>query len=112
MRTIKSVVLALTLLVGTTLFATNPIEVKVNKDQAAQEIAHLLENPNFEFEDGTEVSITLVVNQQGVLEVLRVSSENRGAEKFIQERLENQKIESTLEAGQVYKLPVTFNSVS
>jgi len=111
MRTIKSAVLALTLLVGTTLFAANPIEVKVNKDQAAQEIAQLLENPSFEYEDGTEASITLIVNQHGVLEILNVSTENQGAKKFIQERLKNQRIQSALEAGQVYKLPVTFNSL-
>jgi len=111
MRTIKSIFLATALLAGTTLFAANPIELKVNKDKAAQEIAHLLENPNFEYEDGTEASVTLTVNETGVLEILNISTENREAKKFIENRLDNHRINNTLEVGQVYNVPVTFNSV-
>ena len=112
MRTIKSIFFATVLLAGTTLSAANnPIEVKINKDKATQEIAHLLENPNFEYEDGTEASVTLQVNQQGVLEILNVSTENLRAKKFIQERLDNHRINSALEVGQVYNVPVTFNSL-
>ncbi|MEM7185183.1 MAG: hypothetical protein AAF466_00885 [Bacteroidota bacterium] len=112
MKTFKSFLLAAVLLTGTTVFATNPIGDKVNKDEAAQEIAQLLENPNFEYEDGTEAQVTLKVNSNGTLEVVSVATKNRRAVKFIQNRLENQKLESSLEAGKTYTLPVTFQSLS
>ena len=111
MRTIKSIMLATVLLAGTTLFAANPVEDKVNKDEVAQEIAQLLENPNFDYEDGTVAKVTLKVNCDGVLEVVSISTKNKRAVKFIQSRLDRQRLQNTLEAGKTYTLPVTFQSI-
>ena len=103
--------LATALLAGTTLFAANPIEDKVNKDGAAQEIGQLLENPNFEYEDGTSAKVTLKVNSEGVLEIISISTKNRRAVKFIQSRLDRKRLQNTLEVGKTYTLPVTFQSI-
>ena len=47
MRTMKSIMLAAVVLVGTTLSAANPLGDKVKNEEAALEIAQLLENPQF-----------------------------------------------------------------
>lgn len=103
--------LATVLLAGTTLFAANPIADKVKKDEAAQEIAQMLENPNFEYEDGTVAEVTFKVNCDGVVEVVSVSTKNRRAIKFIQSRLDRQRLKNNLEVGKTYSLPVTFQSL-
>jgi len=111
MRTIKSTIIALVLLVGTTLTAANPIVDEVNKDEVSQEIAQLLDDPDFEFENGTAASVTLMVNSEGELIVLSVSTENRQIEGYIKSRLDHQKLENTLDIGKTYELPITFNFV-
>jgi hypothetical protein len=111
MRTIKSTIIALVLLVGTTLTAANPIVDKVNKDEASQEIAQLLDNPDFEFENGTVATVILMVNSDGELVIISVSTEDRQIESYIKSRLDHQKLENTLDAGKTYELPITFNFV-
>jgi hypothetical protein len=111
MRTIKSTIIALALLVGTTLTAANPIVDKVNKDEASLEIAQLLDNPDFEFENGTVATVTLMVNSDGELVIISVSTEDRQIENYIKSRLDHQKLENTLDAGKTYELPITFNFV-
>ena len=111
MRTIKSTLMALVLLVGTTLTAANPIVDKVNKDEASKEIAQLLDDPDFEFENGTAAIVTLMVNSEGEMVILSVSTEDRQIENYIKSRLDHQKLENTLETGKTYELPITFNFV-
>ena len=111
MRTIKSTLMALVLLVGTTLTAANPIVDKVNKDEASKEIAQLLDDPDFEFENGTAAIVTLIVNSEGEMVILSVSTEDRQIENYIKSRLDHQKLANTLETGKTYELPITFNFV-
>ncbi len=111
MKTFKSITLALALLVGTTLTAANPIVDKVNKDEASKEIAQLLDDPDFEFENGTAAIVTLMVNSEGEMVILSVSTEDSQIENYIKSRLDHQKLENTLETGKTYELPITFNFV-
>lgn len=111
MRTIKSIMLAAVVLVGTTLSAANPLGDKVKNEEAALEIAQLLENPNFEYEDATAANVTLMVNNQGELEIISVSSENNKVESYVKSRLNHQKLDSSLEKGKRYTLPVVFKSL-
>jgi len=111
MRTIKSIMLAAVVLVGTTLSAANPLGDKVKTEEAVLEIAELLENPNFEYEDATAASVTLMVNNQGELEIISVSSKNEEVEAYVKNRLDNRKLDSSLEKGKRYTLPVVFKSV-
>lgn len=108
----KSIMLAAVVLVGTTLSAANPLGDKVKNEEAALEIAQLLENPNFEYEDATAASVTLMVNNQGELEIISVSSENKRVEDYVISRLNHQKLDNSLEKGKRYTLPVVFNSVN
>jgi len=111
MKTIKLSILTLVLLVGTTLSAANGIGDRDKNEEATTEIAQLLENPNFEFEDETSAQVTLMVNEKGQLVILAVSSDNRRVKDFVESRLNNQKLENSLEIGKRYNLPVVFNSV-
>ena len=111
MRTIKSIMLAAVVLVGTTLTAANPLVDKVKNEEAVQEIAQLLQNPNFEYEDATAASVTLMVNDQGELEIISVTSKNKRVVAYVKNRLDHQKLDNSLEKGKRYTLPVVFNSV-
>ncbi len=112
MKTFKSITLAALLLAGTSLFAANPVDDQVNPDEVAQEIAQLLEDPSFDYEDGTVAEVTLKVCEEGTLQVVSVSTKNKKAKKFIEARLDSQKLENNLVVGKTYTLPVTFQSLS
>ena len=112
MKTIKSITLATLLLAGTSLFAANPINDQVDPDKVAQEIAQLLEDPSFDYEDGTVAEVTLKVCEEGKLQVVSVSTTNKKAKEYIQTRLDSQKLENNLVVGKTYTLPVTFQSLS
>jgi len=112
MKTLKSVTLALALLIGTTLSATNPVVKKIKKMDATQEIAHLLEAPNFELEQDTRAEVTLRVNEEGELVVICVDTKNKLVDSYIKNRLNYHKLENTLEQGKDYKLPVVITSES
>ena len=111
MKTIKSIIIALVLLVGTTLTAANPITDKVSKDEASQEIAQLLDDPDFEFENGTAAIVTLKINNEGEMVIVSVSTEDSQIESYIKSRLDHQKLVNTLETGKTYELPISFNFV-
>ncbi|MEL6811079.1 MAG: hypothetical protein AAFP76_07075 [Bacteroidota bacterium] len=110
MRTIKSIALTFALLVGTTLSATNPVGDKVKKEEATQEIAVLLENPEFELKQDTSADVKLTVNSEGELVVLCVTTENNLVERHIKSRLNYQKLENALEKGKSYTLSVIITS--
>jgi malate/lactate dehydrogenase len=103
--------LAAVLLVGTALSAANPLDDMVKNEEAALEIAQLLENPNFEYEDATAARVTLMVNEDGELEIIKVYSENKRVEGYVKTRLNHKKLSNSLEKGKRYTLPVVFNSV-
>ncbi|RLD23848.1 MAG: hypothetical protein DRI70_08875 [Bacteroidetes bacterium] len=110
MKTIKSITLALALLIGTASFATNPIVDKVKKEQASLEIAQLLKGPLFELEVDTAASVILVVNSENEIVVLSVDTEDAQVESFIKNRLNYKKLINSLERGKEYRLPVIITS--
>ncbi|MCZ6594659.1 MAG: hypothetical protein O6943_07080 [Bacteroidetes bacterium] len=110
MKTIKSITLALVLLVGTTLFAANPIADKVNKEEASLEIAQLLKGPLFELDVDTHASVLLIINSENELVVLSVDTENEQVERYIKNRLNYKKLKNSLEIGKEYRLPVIITS--
>ena len=110
MRTIKSIALALALLVGTAVYATDPVVKNIKKIDATQEIAQMLENPEFELDHDTKAQVTLRVNKEGELVVLDVETESTLVESYIKNRLNYQKLKNSLEQGKDYKLPVIITS--
>ena len=112
MKTIKLMIIAMVLLVGTTLTAANPFVASVIGDDAKQEITELLDNAYFEYEDGTTASVTFMINNDGELVILDVSSENNRVEDYVKSRLDHKKLENSLDQGKTYKLSVIFNSIN
>ena len=112
MKTIKSIALALALLVGTAVYATNPVVKKIKKNEATTEIAQMLEKPNFKLKEDTKAEVTLRINKEGELVVLDVETDNDLVESFIKSRLNYQKLENTLEQGKDYMLPVVITAES
>ncbi len=110
MKTIKSITLALALLIGTTLTAANPIADKVNKEEVSQEIAQLLKGPLFELDVDTAASVILIVNSENELVVLSVDTEDEQVERYIKNRLNYKKLKNSLERGKQYRLPVVITS--
>jgi len=112
MRTLKSFVLALVLLVGTTVLAADPAGEKINKVDATLEIAQLLEKPDFQVKEDTKAEVTIMINDQGELVVLCVDTDNKMVERYIKSRLNYQVLENSLEEGKKYKLPVVITAES
>jgi hypothetical protein len=111
MRTLQVFVVALVLLAGTTVSATNPAGEKVNNDIATQEIAQLLEEPDFILKKDTKAEVTLMVNEKGELVVLCVNTRNNMVARYIKSRLNYQVLEHSLEVGKKYRLPVVITVV-
>ncbi len=112
MRTLQAFVVALVLLVGTTVSAANPAGEKDNKDIATQEIARLLEAPDFALEQDTKAEVTLMINEDGELVVLCVDTKNKMVDRYIKSRLNYQILEHSLETGKKYRLPVVITAES
>ncbi len=112
MKTIKSIALALVLLVGTTLSATNPIGDKGKPGTAEQEIEKLLKYPDFVVEENGEAFVSFYVNDDNQVTVLEVEAECEFMQSFVKDRLHNQILENKLSAGQRYLLPVKIISKS
>ena len=112
MRTLKSFVLALALLVGTTVSAADPAGEKINKVDATLEIAQLLEEPDFQLKKDTKAEVTIMINDEGELVVLCVETDNKMVDRFIKSRLNYQVLEHSLEEGKKYKLPVVITAES
>ncbi|NNM23061.1 MAG: hypothetical protein HKO54_05890 [Flavobacteriaceae bacterium] len=111
MKTIKSIALALLLVMGTALYANNnPAAEKVKKEQVTQEIAQLLKSPRFELNETTTAQVLFVVNKDNEIVVTSVDTENWEVEDYIKYRLNYKKLDIILERGKEYKLPVTITS--
>ncbi|NND64026.1 MAG: hypothetical protein HKN48_12620 [Flavobacteriaceae bacterium] len=113
MKTIKSIALAIVLLVGTTLSATtNPKGDKGTAKTAEQEIEKQLEYPDFVIEESGQAYVSFYVNDNNEVVVLDVDTTDDNMESFVKERLSNYKLENKLATGQRYLLPVKIISKS
>ena len=111
MKKIKSILLAAMLVCVTSLTAASKpsVDITIN-DQASKEIAELLKSPSFEITKNESASISLIVNDNNELVVLSVKTENQQVEKFVKSRLNYHKLETNLEKGREYKVPLTITS--
>ncbi len=109
MKTIKSIMLAVVLLVGTTLSANNFVDKK-KPSTVTEEIGYLLENPSFEVVKDINASAMIMLNDDGEIVVLSVDTENRVIERFVKSRLNYQKLQNKLETGKKFKVPIKLVS--
>lgn len=110
MKTLKHFVFAITLLVGTTLFANNDPVVNDKTSDIQQEITQLLLTPNFSVQENTSALVHLIVNDEGELVVLSVKTDNEQLKFYVKSRLNYRKISSIKYWNKEYKLPVTITT--
>jgi len=107
MKKVKVILVALTLMLGTLLTtAANPATTA--KTPLSAEIAKLLEDPYFIQDVELLTTVTFLINSEGEIVVLDVDTENQQVERFIKSRLNYSKINTQLQKGKEYKVPVHF----
>lgn len=111
MKTIKSMALAIVLLAGTSLYAVNPKGDGASR-LASQEIEQLLSYPNFLIEENSNATVTFMVNNEGVIQVLKVEDASHEMQTFIKSRLNNQILETSLAQGKRYAVPLKIVSLT
>ena len=110
MKTLKTSLLALALVVSTVVSATN-VKKENSEISLTKEISSLLEDPNFYVNDDIIVNVDIMLNKAHEIVVLTVDTSNEEVESFIKNRLNYRSI-SDLYAGQPKQLnvPVRFTS--
>lgn len=112
MKSIKSIALALALLTGTLVSAATEPVVKKETKPCSEQIADLLESPQFEVETEISAYVTFMLNDNNEIVVLDVETENEQVERFVKARLNYQEIQTNLETGKQYNVPVRIVAAS
>ncbi|MDX1463014.1 MAG: hypothetical protein R3359_08155, partial [Marinirhabdus sp.] len=79
-------------------------------EAAAKEITTLLEDPTFLVLENRTVEVEFVLNKNKEVVILSIDCDDANVCTFISERLNHKVLESALEQGKVYTLPVKFVS--
>jgi len=109
MKKLNVILVALVLLVGTTISAA-PIHFIKEKKTVSQEIEKFLKNANMELEHDVNAYVTFMINEEQEVVVLTVDTDNETIARFIKSRLNYKKLENTLLQGEEYKVPVTMKA--
>ncbi len=98
--------LAMVLLVATTLSASTGLIDKKKPTTVTEEIGYLLEAPSFEITKEINTTAVIMFNEDGEIVVLSVDTDNRVVEKFVKSRLNYRKLYNKLDEGKQYKVPI------
>ncbi len=110
MKTMKSSLLVL-LLVVTNVLSANTISKKDSDPSlVAKEIHELLDKPKFQINKELLANVTFTLNGENEIVVLTVDTDNPVLENYIKERLNYNKLSSKLESQKFYKVPVRIVS--
>ena len=109
MKTLKTTLVALSLLFVTSAFANN-ITIANSPEKASIEISALLNNPDFLVLENESVAVELVLNKNKEVVVISVDSNTPEIYTFISDRLNRKVLKTELEQGKVYTLTVKFVS--
>lgn len=111
MKKLQVLLIAFTLLVGTgTSLAFGPSSVPASPETSL-EISELLKNPKFTIEDDCRATVEFVMNKHGEMVILTVEAENDVFEEFLRNRLNYQLLETRLEIGKTYTVPIKLVSI-
>ncbi len=105
MKKVKVMLVATALLIGSLASAatvTNP----VNDPATSAEIGELLKDPGFEVNNELTAMVTFMINDDQELVVLSVDTDNYDLERFVKSRLNYKKVDTSLEEGKAYMVPV------
>lgn len=106
MKTLKTVFVALSILITSSAFATT----SETPDAITKEISELLDHPSFLVTQERSVNVEFVLNKDNEVIVVSIDCENADVRNFINERLNRKVLENKLQQGKVYTLPVKFLS--
>lgn len=109
MNTIKSILVAAVLLIGTSAFAVAQDYGKTG-NPTSQELQGLLKNPGFEVNQDITAQVKFVLNENHELVVLSVNTNSITVEKYVKNRLNYKKLAAELEIGKEYKVDVMILS--
>jgi len=106
MRTIKTLLLAVTLTVSS-LFSANATDSSTEPAFINAEIGKLLKSPQFELETEVKAYVRLAFNENNEMVVLFVESDDKMINNYIKSRLNYKKLsETVIDKNKVYMVPV------
>lgn len=109
MKRIHAILLATALLVGGFVSAaTIPTKEKINP--TTLEIRALLTDDDFIVDQDTSAYVTFMLNKDGEIVVLTVDTEDITVENFVKARLNYHKLNTSLEIGKEYKVPILLKT--
>ena len=106
MKTLKTVFVALSILITSSAFATTT----GTPEAVTKEITELLDRPSFLVTQERSVAVEFVLNKDSEVIVISVDCDDAAIRNFINERLNRKILENKLQQGKVYTLPVKFLS--
>ena len=106
MKKLKVFVLALCLLIVSSVPATAAVTDKDPSNIAVKELTILLKNPTFILEEDSLVLMKFIVNSSNQLVVLSTDTDNSAVDNFIKNRLNYKKLSCNLEVGKIYTQPI------
>ena len=95
MRTIKTLLLAVTLAVSS-VFSANATDSSTEPAFITTEVGKLLKSPQFEIEKEVQVYVRLAFNENNEMVVLFVESDNKMINNYIKSRLNYKKLSQTV----------------
>ncbi len=106
MKTIKTLLLMVAITFSSVLFAATAPKTEA-PSSLNEEIAKLLKNPQFEVEQDVQAIATITINKNNEIVVLSVDTENDEFKNFITNRLNYNKVSSSLVSeSEHYIVPV------
>ena len=110
MKQFKTALVALALVASSTVFAINPTLI-AEKTPASTELKKMLDNPQFIVENDMEAEVLFTINQDKEIIVLSVDTDNRNIERYVFDRLSHEELDSDLQVGKQYIVPIRIKSV-
>lgn len=107
MKTLKTVFVALSILITSSAFATSPT-TKGAPETVTKEMTALLAHPSFLVTQERTVAVEFVLNKDNEVFVLSVDCDDADVRNFINDRLNRQVLDNKLQQGKVFILPVKF----
>ena len=112
MKRLKLFVLAIGLIVSGSVLATNPNPISLKGlSKPSKEIKKLLDKPEFLIQEDMEANVLFTLNPENEIIVLSVETEYEEINKYVTNRLSFQELDSELEQGKQYIVPVKIKSV-
>lgn len=111
MKTLKTVFVAFSILIASSAFATSSTIPSGTPETVTKEMSALLDHPSFLVTQEHTVAVEFVLNKDNEVVVLSVDSNDANVRNFINVRLNRTVLDSKLEQGKVFILPVKFVSI-